>query len=79
MNAIKYRTIACALIGGILGFLVSLVFWLIYFFQEFTLPVSPSERFVLSLADTLVFFVCIIGIMYWKAIRNFINPHDPQE
>jgi hypothetical protein len=57
----------------------SAVFYLLYTGVSYTMPVTDSQRFRFAFWDTVVIMTVIIGVMFWKDIRAFMDKVTPIE
>ena len=81
MNSIKTqsppseqrRRLALFALGCSMGFLASLIFWAIYFFQSFTVPVPDIIRFKSAAIGTIMIFAIIFMLMYRKQIQSILE------
>lgn len=62
-----------ALLGGTLGFIASIIFLLVYYGQQFTVPVSDSIRFQSAFWFTFWVFLVVLGIIFRKDIISAVR------
>ncbi len=67
------RTFAFALLGACLGFIYSCIFLLLYYFQEFNMPVTDAFRIRSALVITTVIFVVVLIIANYRYILNYLK------
>ena len=67
------RTFAFAMLGGCLGFIYSCIFLLLYYFQEFDMPVTDAFRMKSSLVITTVIVVVVLAIANYRHILNYLK------
>lgn len=58
-----------AMLGAFIGFLSSCIFLLLYYFTEYTVPISEHLRFSNAFWDTFYIDVIILVILFHKDIR----------
>jgi hypothetical protein len=59
-----------ALLGGTAGFSSSVIFWLVYFFQTFGVPVSQFVRFESAFLITDFIIVAVLVVFYRRTILD---------
>ena len=67
------RLIAHALLGAALGLFTAGVFWMIYLFQEFDMPVPQSLRLRSALLITVIILLIVGIVMIRKRIYATLN------
>ena len=66
----RMRKFFFALLGGTAGFSSSVIFWLVYFFQTFGVPVSQFVRFESAFLITDFIIVAVLVVFYRRTILD---------
>jgi heme/copper-type cytochrome/quinol oxidase subunit 2 len=64
----RMRNFFFALLGGTAAFSSSVIFWFVYFFQTFSIPVSEEVRIESALIITIFIHVAVILVFYRRTI-----------
>lgn len=72
MTPKNIRLVAHALLGGSIGLLTSIIFCLIYIFQDFSQPVPDFVRLKSAVISTAIILGVIIAIIKRKEIVSLL-------